>query len=79
MLLTLREMSQEYRRSGRLLRLRLRELRARAREELDSEARWQLCRRIATLSQMLRQVNELAELTERYYERSYHKNEKYTL
>lgn len=77
--MTLRELSVEYRRSARLLRVRLRELRARARVETDPEARWRLHRRIAVLAGMLRQVNELTELTERYYERGYHKNEKYTL
>lgn len=77
--MTLREMSAEYDRSARLLRARLRELRARARTETDREARWQLSRRIAVLAQMQRQTNELTVLTARYYERGYHKNEKYTL
>jgi hypothetical protein len=76
---TLRELSEDYRRSGELLRVRLRELRRAARDEPDREARWHLQRRIAALSEMQRQVNELTILTARYYERSYHKNEKYTL
>lgn len=77
--MTLLELSAEYRRSGALLRARLRELRRMEREETDAERRFQLRRRIAALSEMQRQVNELTVLTERYYERSYHKNEKYTL
>ncbi len=77
--MTLRKLSEEYRRSGALLRVRLRELRRMEREEQDKERRFQLRRRIAALSEMQRQVNELTVLTERYYERSYHKNEKYTL
>ncbi len=77
--MTLRELSEEYRQAGDLLRARLRELRAALRSETDRERSWQLERRIYLLSQMLRQVNELTILTERYYERSYHKNEKYTL
>ena len=77
--MTLRELSEDYRRSGELLRVRLRELRRAARDKPDREARWHLQRRIAVLSEMQRQVNELTILTARYYERSYHKNEKYTL
>ena len=49
-----------------------------AREE-DPETVWKLQRRIAVLTPMLTQMNELAELTARYYERGYHRNEKYTL
>ena len=77
--MTLRELSADYRRSGELLRIRLRVLRRAARAEQDRETRWHLQRRIAALSEMQRQVNELTVLTERYYERGYHKNEKYTL
>lgn len=77
--MTLLELSKEYRRTGMLLRVRLHELRQQEREELDAECRWQLQRRIAVLKEMQRQVNELTVLTSRYYERSYHKNEKYTL
>ena len=35
--------------------------------------------RIRLLSTMLREARELAVLTERYYERSYRRNEKYTV
>ena len=40
---------------------------------------WRIKRRIAELTPLLTQMNELAELTERYYERGYYRNEKYTL
>jgi len=77
--MTLREISAEYRQSGDLLRVRLSELRRAARWEEDEEKLWRLRRRIADLGCMLRQVNELTELTARYYERGYTRNEKYTL
>ena len=45
----------------------------------DPEEAWRLRRRIAELTPILTQMNELAELTAHYYDRSYHKHEKYTL
>ena len=74
--MTLAEMSGEYRASAALLRYELRQELARAE---DPEEIWHLKRRIAELTPMLTQVNELAELTERYYERGYWRSEKYTL
>lgn len=77
--MTLAEMSGEYRASAALLRSRLRELRRELARARDPEEIWHLKRRIAELTPMLTQVNELAELTERYYERGYWRSEKYTL
>ncbi|MBP3313855.1 MAG: hypothetical protein J6K84_04270 [Oscillospiraceae bacterium] len=77
--MTLREMSEEYRVSSRLLSDRLRVLRRQARECKNREERWHLERRIARLTEMLTQTNELAAHTEHYYERSYCGNEKYRL
>lgn len=45
----------------------------------DPEEIWHIKRRIAELTPMLTQVNELAELTARYYERGYYRSEKYTI
>jgi len=75
--MTLREMSEEYRRSSRLLSERLRVLRREQKASQDREERWRLQRRIARLTEMLTQVNELAEHTGRYYERGYKGLEKY--
>ena len=75
----LREMAEEYRRSSRLLSDRLRVLRRQQRETPDLEERWRLQQRIARLTEMLTQVNELATHTEHYYERSYHGPQKYRL
>lgn len=77
--MTLREISVGYRQAAQPLRERLRQLRQELAQATDPEEIWHIKRRIAELTPMLTQVNELAELTERYYERGYHRNEKYTL
>lgn len=75
----LADLSHEYRASGDLLRRRLRTLRRLQRSTQDKEELWHLERRIYELTTMLRQTNELAELTAHYYERGFFRNEKYTL
>ena len=45
----------------------------------DPDRRCQLQDRIRMLSAMLREARELAVLTERYYDRGYHRNAKYTI
>ncbi len=77
--MTLREMSGDYRHAASLLRNRLKVLRGRLAKETDPENIWHLRRRIAELTPILTQMNELAELTEHYYDRGYYRNEKYTL
>jgi hypothetical protein len=77
--MTLREMSREYEHSAALLRARLRQLRQELAVAEDAEDIWHLKRRIAELTPMLTQMNELAELTANYYERGYYRSEKYTL
>lgn len=77
--MTLREISEGYRQAAQPLRSRLRQLRQMLAAAEDPEEIWHIKRRIAELTPMLTQVNELAELTEHYYERGYHRNEKYTL
>ena len=77
--MTLREMSREYEASAALLRARLRQLRQELAAAEDSEEIWHLKRRIAELTPMLTQMNELADLTAHYYERGYYRSEKYTL
>ena len=73
------ELSVGYEESARLLRKRLRQLRQMLANAKDPEEIWHLKRRISDLTPMLTQMNELAELTARYYERGYYRNEKYTL
>ena len=62
-----------------VLRTRISELRAAARAAQDREEAERLKRRIAELQVLRRQSSELAELTKRYYERNYHRDERYTL
>ena len=77
--MTLLEISCGYRAAAEPLRRRLRELRLALRQTDDPEKVWHIKRRIAELTPMLTQMNELAELTEHYYDRGYWRSEKYTL
>lgn len=77
--MTLQELSHCYEEAAVPLRSRLRQLRQMLAAADDPEEIWHIKRRIAELTPMLTQMNELAELTARYYERGYYRNEKYTL
>lgn len=77
--MTLAELSGTYEASAVLLRNRLRELRSRLANSHDPEEIWHLKRRIAELTPILTQMNELTELTAHYYDRGYWRNEKYTV
>ncbi|MGM9588731.1 MAG: hypothetical protein ACI3V0_00965 [Faecousia sp.] len=78
-MMCLADLSPGYEESARLLRNRMKEIRKALRETDDPDEKWHLERRLADLAPMLTQVNELAELTARYYESGYWRNEKYTL
>ena len=75
----LRELSHGYRSAAQPLRARLRELRQALERATDPEEIWHIKRRIAELTPLLTQMNELAELTEHYYDRGYWRSEKYTV
>ena len=77
--MTLAEMSKDYEAAALLLRRRLRLLRLELAREQDPDRIWRIQRRITELTPMLTEMNELAELTARYYERGYYRNEKYTV
>ena len=77
--MTLEEMSKCYEEAAVPLRARLRELRQMLDKATDPEEIWHIKRRIHDLTPMLTQMNELAELTARYYERGYYRSEKYTV
>ena len=77
--MTLQELSESYEAAAVPLRARLSQLRFQLQEAKDPEEVWHLKRRIAELTPMLTQMNELKELTARYYERGYYRNKKYTL
>ena len=77
--MTLLEMSVYYADSAALLRTRMAQLRVMEREAADPETARRLRLRVETLRPLLREMRELAVLTARYYDRSYHKHEQYTL
>ena len=62
-----------------IIRWKERELRLLLAATEDPEEIWRCKRRIAELTPMLTQMNELAELTAHYYDRGYYRNEKYTV
>ena len=77
--MTLAEIADGYREAAVPLRKRLRQLRQSLKTAEDPEEIFHLKRRIAELTPMLTQMNELAELTAHYYDRGYYRSEKYTL
>ena len=77
--MTLAELSADYEAAAVPLRARLRELRYQLMAASDPEEIWHLKRRIAELTPLLTEMNELAELTAHYYDRGYYRSEKYTL
>jgi len=76
---TLAELSRSYEESAALLRARMAFLRKALAASRDPEEIWHLKRRIAELTPILTQMNELADLTAHYYDPGYWRNEKYTV
>ena len=77
--MTLRELSYDYKAHAEALSQRIRELRAAAKAAEDPEEKFHLERRMAELRPLLQEARELQVLTHDYYDRRYHRNEKYTL
>ena len=77
--MTLSEMSVYYAESAEILRQRIAELRLAAAQAETADAARQLRLRASDLLPLLREMRELTVLTARYYDRSYHKHERYTL
>ena len=77
--MTMTELSRSYEEAATLLRSRLRYLRRTLAVTEDPEEIWHIKRRIAELTPILTQMNELAELTAHYYDRGYWRDEKYTV
>lgn len=77
--MTLLELSGQYADSAAAIHGRITELRAEARAQADAEASHRLHLRINALLPLWRETRDLAALTAHYYDRSYHKHEKYTL
>lgn len=77
--MTLLELSVSYADSAALLRARIAELTAAEKAETDPEKARRLRLRIQTLQPILWEMRDLTVLTARYYDRSYHKHERYSL
>ena len=77
--MTLSEMSRNYQESAAAIHGRIVELRIQEQAQADPEEAFRLRRRIDELMPLWREARELAALTAHYYDRSYHKNEHYTL
>lgn len=76
--MTLLRMAAGYRQSADLLRLRIVALREEA-KTAEPEERSRLEQRIRDLQSLHRDTREIALVLERYYDRRYHNNERYTL
>ena len=76
--MTLIEISVEYRAQATVIQQRLREPGAQL-TELDPDQRSTMEGRIRMLTVMWREARDLAVLCERYYDRGYRRNGKYTL
>ena len=76
--MTLFELSREYRESAAALRGRIAELRALC-PALDREERIRTDARLRMLMTMWREARDLAVLCERYYDRGYRRNGRYTI
>ena len=77
--MTLYQMSFVYREDAVRFRMRITALREQAKEAKTNEEAQRLQRRITDLQALARQSRELAELTQHYYERSYYRDERYTV
>ncbi len=76
--MTLLQLSKEYRDQAQTLKGRIVELESRF-PDLPEEERCGMAERIHILSTMWREARDLAVLTERYYERGYRRNARYTI
>lgn len=77
--MTLLELSKDYRAHAQALQERILELQLLWAQCRNDRLRSALAERIRLLTVMRREARELAVLCERYYERGYRRNERYTL
>lgn len=77
--MTLKEMGGEYRAQALVLQARIRELREACRQAETEGEKEKLRQRIWTLAIIWQETREQAALLERYYERGYRRNGRYTL
>ncbi len=77
--MTLQELSVQYRTGAETLRQRVLLLEGRRTAEMDEHGKRLLEQRIRHLETMWREARDLAVLCERYYDRGYHCNVRYTI
>ena len=77
--MTLLRMAVDYRQSGELIRLRIAALKDAQKQTDDMEEKRRYEARIRDLSALYRETREVALVLERYYDRRYHRNERYSL
>ena len=77
--MTLSEMSQTYQDSAAVIHQRIVTLRQQERTQDGPDQAFRLRQRIDELTPLWREARELTALTAHYYDRSYHKHERYTL
>lgn len=77
--MTLKEMGGEYRAQALVLQARIRELREACRQAETEGEKEKLRQRIWVLAIIWQETREQAALLERYYERGYRRNGRYTL
>ena len=76
--MTLLEMSAVYADSAAAIHARIIELRDQEKLQTDAEAARRLRQRIETLAPLWREMRELSTPTANYYDRSYHRHERYS-
>ena len=77
--MTLSEMSVLYADSAAAIHARIIELRDQEKLQTDAEAARRLRQRIETLAPLWWEMRELSALTANYYDRSYHRHERYSI
>lgn len=77
--MTLLEMSSLYTESALAIHDRICELRIAEQVQHDPAEARRIHQRISTLQPLLREMRELSHLTTHYYDRSYHKHDRYSL
>lgn len=77
--MTLFQLSQDYAFAAELISRRISQLRQEERAAVDDAQRFTLHRRILDLQPMLLQCRQLSRLTAHYYDRSFYRDERFTL
>ena len=77
--MTMKEMAPLCRKQAEALRAHIRALREERQAARSDEAREELSERILVLYPLVREMEDLAEHLEHYYDRGYNRNENYTI